>query len=83
MAPRKRPADVCPCIADAGCKVELVDAATVTSAMVMLSLAIGYAVGFLVFLAMGLSAWLTELTSGWRCSSSSWRAKADLVQYHS
>ena len=59
---RVKPVDPRPYIGDSGRKVEgAVDAITVTSAMVLLALSVGFVVGFLVFLVMNLSTWLTGL----------------------
>ena len=62
-----RPADERPYIRDAGRAFEgPADFATVTTLMVLLALATGFAVGFLVFLVMNLSGWLTTaLWSGY------------------
>ena len=58
----KRPDDTRPFIHDAGRPFRgPANMATVTIAMVLLALAVGFVVGFLVFLVMNLSTWLTAL----------------------
>ena len=59
---RKKPADPRPYIRDVSRSLEgPVDAATVTIGMVLLALAVGFAIGLAVFAVMNLSTWLTAL----------------------
>ena len=58
----KRPRDQRPYIRDAGRRPQgAVEVATVTVGMVLLALAFGFVIGFLVFLVMNASTWLTAL----------------------
>ena len=58
----KKPPDTRPFIRDSRRPFEgPVEKATINVAMVLLALAVGFVVGFLVFLVMNLSTWLTEL----------------------
>lgn len=55
-----QPQDSRPYIRDVGrASTGVVDTATVTAGMVLLAIAFGFVIGFLVFLVMNLSTWLT------------------------
>ncbi|MGI6220821.1 MAG: chloride channel protein [Coriobacteriales bacterium] len=65
LKPRNERVDNRPYVGDSGRELQgPADAATVTFAFIVLALAIGFAIGFIVFAIMNLSVWVTSLIWG-------------------